>query len=306
MTATAFGALAIILVGTALRRAGVLREEDGHVMVRVVLYATLPALVFLIIVRADLTPALLLVPVAGYLIHAIMVAGAWAGCRLTGRDRPTTGAFIIATAVGNTGFFGLPLIAASGGDFSQEAGVMYDALCTAVITWTSTVAIASAFGPRAGGGPRVDPRSIVSGLILPPTWALAAGLAWNLSVGHDIPGGVERPLEIMAGAVLPLVMLYAGTMVDLSRVRARWRMVTAATLVRLGVGPVVGLGVGWALGLDGIVLHTVVIMAAMPTAMMSLVLGAREGLDADLLAGTVVVTTLLCTLTLPLVRTLVA
>ncbi|MCB0881652.1 MAG: AEC family transporter [Thermoleophilia bacterium] len=306
MTATAFGALAIILVGVVLRRAGVLREEDGHVMVRVVLYATLPALVFLIIVRADLTPTLLLVPLAGFIIHGVMVAGAWAGCRLAGRDRPTTGAFIIATAVGNTGFFGLPLIAASGGEFLQAAGVMYDALCTAVITWTSTVAIAAAFSPRSDGGARVDPRSLVSGLTLPPTWGLAAGLAWNLTVGHDIPGGAERPLEIMAGAVLPLVMLYAGVMVDLSRVRARWRPVAVAAAVRLGIGPVVGFGVGWALGLDGIVLHTVVIMSAMPTAMMSLVLGAREGLDADLLAGAVVVTTLLCTLTLPLVRTLIA
>ncbi len=46
-------------------------------------------------------------------------------------------------------------------------------------------------------------------------------------------------------------------------------------------------------------------MAAMPTAMMSLVLGDRYGLRRDVLAGAVVVTTLLCTITLPIVRWLV-
>ena len=43
-------------------------------------------------------------------------------------------------------------------------------------------------------------------------------------------------------------------------------------------------------------------MAAMPTAMMSLVIGARSGLRSDVLAGAVVVTTILATLTLPLWR----
>ena len=53
---------------------------------------------------------------------------------------------------------------------------------------------------------------------------------------------------------------------------------------------------------EGDVLHTVVIMAAMPTAMMSLVIGARSGLRADVLAAAVVVTTVLATVTLPLWR----
>lgn len=81
--------------------------------------------------------------------------------------------------------------------------------------------------------------------------------------------------------------------------------IAAITVIRLGLGGLVGLGVGSALGLSGDDLHTVVVMAAMPTAMMSLVLGDRYGLRRDVLAGAVVVTTLLCTITLPIVRWLV-
>jgi predicted permease len=73
-------------------------------------------------------------------------------------------------------------------------------------------------------------------------------------------------------------------------------------VVRLGVATLIGLGVARLFGFTGDVLNTVVIMAAMPTAMMSLVLGARAGLRSDVLAGAVAVTTVLCTITLPLWR----
>lgn len=305
MTATALGALLIIMAGMVARRLGILRERDGQALVDIVLYLALPPLVFLILVHATLRAELLLVPVAAFAIHGALLGLGLVVTRLWGMDRPTAGAFLVCTAVGNTGFFGLPLIAASGDAFSQPAAVMYDALATATITWTSTVAIATAFGAAGGGRARVDVRGLLAGLTLPPTWALVAGLAWNLGgMGHDLPEVIERPLEILAAAVLPLVMIYAGLMVDLGRVRRRWQVVGAITVVRLGVGPLVGVAACWALGLTGAVAATVIIMSAMPTAMMSLVLGARYGLEADVLAGAVVLTTLLCTVTLPLVRVL--
>jgi len=301
---TSLAALLIILAGMLLRRRGLLRQEHADGMVTIVLYLALPALVFLITARADLPPELLLVPVAGFLIHGVMLAVAFGWTRLRRMDRPRAGAVLTATAVGNTGFFGLPLIAASGDGFSLPAAVMFDSLATGVITWTSTVAISTAFG-SGEGRPRVDWAGLGRGLALPPTWALAAGLAWNLSGAGDLPVVIERPLEILGAAVLPLVMIYAGIVFDIRGLGRNVGDLVFITVARLGLGGLVGLGVGRALGLAGDDLHTVVVMSAMPTAMMSLVLGDRYGLRRDVLAGAVVVTTLLCTLTLPIVRWLV-
>ena len=77
------------------------------------------------------------------------------------------------------------------------------------------------------------------------------------------------------------------------------------SVARLVVGALVGLAIGTLLGLASAELNTVVLMAAMPTAMMSLVLGVRYGLRRDVLVGAVFVTTVLCTLTLPIVRGLI-
>lgn len=279
-----------------------IRREDGPLLVRVVIHLTLPPLIFLILVNAELDGALLLAPVAGIALHVLLLGLAWVSVRVWGMERPRAGALILATAVGNTGFFGLPLIAASGEGFSLPAAVMFDALATGLITWTSTVAIATAYG-RPDHEARVDPRDLGRSLLLPPTWALVAGLAVNMA-GIDTPTLVERPFELLGAATLPLTMIYAGLMLELRGISRLWSEIGFVVVVRLGVSTLLGFAVAAALGLEGDIRNTVVIMAAMPTAMMSLVIGARSGLRADVLAGAVVVTTLVSTLTLPAWRAL--
>ncbi len=303
MTETAFGALLIILAGAVARRAGVIRREDGPLLVRVVIHLALPPLIFLIIVHADLDGALILVPVAGFAIHLILLGLVSLSTKVWGMERPRAGAVIVATAVGNTGFFGLPLIAASGDGFSLPAAVMYDALATGVITWTSTVAVATAYG-RPDDGPKVSLGDLGRSLLLPPTWALVAGLAVNLAGVEELPALVERPFDILGAATLPLTMLYAGLMLDLRGVERLWRELGYVIVVKLGVATLIGVGIAALLRLEGDVRNTVIIMAAMPTAMMSLVLGTRSGLRSDVLASAVVVTTLLSTVTLPAWRAL--
>jgi predicted permease len=302
VTATAVGALAIILLGWFARRAGVLRPKDGPILVRVVIYLALPALVLDVMITADLDASLALVPVVGYVVHGVLLVTMLAVARFARFDRPTTGALLVATAVGNTGFFGIPLIAASGPDLSVATAVMFDAFCTGILTWTSTVWIAGRFGdPSAASAPTT---AIWRNLLLPPTWALAVGLTLNLAGIHDLPEVINRPLEILGAAVLPLVLIYAGLVIEWDGVRRAWREVGLVAVGRFVISPAVGLVVALALGLDGAVLDTVVLMTAMPTAMMSLVIGGWFKLRTDVIAGAVVVTTLLATAVLPILREL--
>ncbi len=299
MTATAIAALLIILASWGLKAAGVFRKDAAPILIQIVLYLTLPALVFRIMATSELQSSLLLVPVVGMATHVVLVGVAFAVCRVVGASRATTGAVIIACAVGNTGFFGVPLIAASGANLSLPAAVMFDTFCTGILTWTSTFWISARYGERGQSGPATGP--VWRNLLLPPTWAMAAGLIVN-ALDIDLSDEVIRPLELLGGAVLPLVLIYAGLVIEWDGVRRAWRAVTAATVIRLGVSPLVALGIAVALGLDGDVLRTVVLMAAMPTAMMSLVIGGWYRLNTDVIAGSVVVTALLAPIVLPVLR----
>lgn len=300
MTATAVGALAIILLGWLARRVGLLQPKDGPILVQVVLYLALPALVLRIMVTSELDGALLLVPLVGFAVHAAVLAAAFAVARLGRMSRSTTGALAVAAAVGNTGFFGIPLIAASGPNLSVAAAVMFDTFCTGILTWTSTVWISGRFGDPAGATAPSGPTW--RKLLLPPTWALGLGLVLNLSGVRELPDPIDRPLAILGGAVLPLVLIYAGLVIEWDGIRRAWREVGVAVLLRLGLSPVIAYGVAVAIGLDGDVLRTVVLMSAMPTAMMSLVIGGWFKLRTDVIAGAVVATTLLATLALPVIR----
>lgn len=305
MASTSFAALVIIIIGLGLRHAGVVREDSGPVLVNVVIYATMPALVFTIIANEHLSAGLLLVPVAGWLIHFVMLGAGWLIARIRRADRPTEGAILVSTAVGNTGFFGVPLIAASGIGVSLAAAVFYDAFATGVITWTSTVVIATSYGAAEHRVRGIDWAALGRGLLMPPMAALYAALAWNIAgLGHPVHW-ISRPLDLLGAATLPLVLLYAGLMLDWRALRRAWPEVSMVTVARLGLGALVGLAIGTLLGLTSGQLHTVVLMAAMPAAAMSLVLGVRYGLRRDVLVGAVFVTTVLCTLTLPIVRGLI-
>ena len=288
-------------MGLLARRAGIIRRDDGPLLVRIIVNLTLPALIFLILEGATLDASLLLVPVAGFAIHFILLGLGWVATRVWGMERPRAGALIVATAVGNTGFFGLPLIAASGSGFSLPAAVMYDAFATGLITWTSTVAVATAYG-RPDGHPRVPVREVARHLANAPNAALVAGVAVNLLGVGDLPDMISRPFEILGAATLPLTMLYAGIMIEVRGLSRLWGEMTYAVVVRLGLSALLGVAIASLFRFSGDVFNTIVIMAAMPTAMMSLVIGARSGLRSDVLAGAVVVTTVLATLTLPMWR----
>ncbi len=302
MTATAVGALAIILLGWLARRIGVLRAKDAPILVQVVIYLALPALVLQIMVTSDLQPVLVLVPLVGFAVHGVLLVVALGAARMWRLDRPSTGALIVASAVGNTGFFGVPLIAASGPNLSVAAAVMFDTFCTGILTWTSTVWISGRFGEVPAG--RAPVGSMWRNLLLPPTWAMVIGLGLNLGGVRSLPEIIDRPLTILGAAVLPLVLIYAGLVIEWDGIRRAWREVGTVVVIRLVISPLVCLALALAIGLDGGVLRTVVLMAAMPTAMMSLVIGGWYKLKTDVIAGAVVATTLLATLVLPLIRAL--
>jgi predicted permease len=145
-------------------------------------------------------------------------------------------------------------------------------------------------------------REVARHLANAPNAALIAGVAVNLLGVGDLPELIARPFEILGAATLPLTMLYAGIMIEVRGLGRLWPEMTYAVVVRLGVSALLGVAIASLLRFSGDVFNTIVIMAAMPTAMMSLVIGARSGLRSDVLAGAVVVTTVLATITLPLWR----
>lgn len=304
MTLAAFSALIIIAIGVLLRRLGVMDRAQAPILVQATLYVLLPALVLDIMVRAQLDWDLILVPFVSYAVTLVMAPVALVFARMMKLGRASIGGVILMISVANTGFFGLPLIAASGGEFSLTVAVMYDAIGTGILIWTFNPIVAAWFGRGEVEG-AMTIRESLKGLLLPPMWALIIGLVLNLSGVHSFPDWLQTPIGYLAAALLPVVMLYAGLVLDWSGFAQYWRVIAGVSVLKLALMPVVAFAIAYAVGFRGNQLDTLIILGAMPSGMMALVMGAHYRLPVNLLAACVAVTTVLSLITIPIVTAVI-
>ena len=111
---------------------------------------------------------------------------------------------------------------------------------------------------------------------------------------------ISGPLAQVGRTTSILAFLTIGLGLDLGSLRGQGPALAGIAVIKLGVSPVVATLVLLALGVRGEVAQTAVLQAAMPTAMVSVIIAANAGCDARLASAAAVVTTTLALATLPL------
>src|SRR5690606_21625135 len=138
---------------------------------------------------------------------------------------------------------------------------------------------------------------------LPVTWAMAlAGLLrW---LGWELPVGLMRGVELLAAAAVPMVLLALGVQLTQSR-RLQFTMpVLTAVALRNLAFPLIAVSVARVLGMDELSTSSVVLAAAMPTAVITFMLAREYGSDPDTAASAIALSTLVSIGTLTLLLSL--
>lgn len=281
---------ALVCVGVGLRYFGVLRAEDSKPLNAVIVYVGLPAFVFQAVRGAELGPELLLVvPVAWAALLAAMGA-AWLVSSRLKVSPEQRGGFIIASALGNTGYLGYPLTAALLGGAAVPAAVFSDVFGTVVALVLIGLPVAQRFG---SGGDRAHPvRELLS---FPAVIALVCALVLRQV---SVPISIENGLELLASLVAPMIMLSVGLSLRPRSLAGSMFPLALLAIIKLLVSPAVAFGLGTVV-LPPDVLRVAVLEAGMPSMMLTLVVGERFGLDTEFIAAAVFVTTVAAALTLP-------
>ncbi len=291
--------LALAGIGVVLRKAGLLRREDAKKLNALIIYVALPALVFRAVHGAELDVSLLLVAVVGWVALLAAFGAAWLWCRWCHSERPTTGGFLIAASLGNTGYLGYPLALALLGDEGLVRAIFYDQFATVLAVLTIGLGIAHRMGTESDG--RANPvKDIVT---FPGLIALA--LAFVLRP-FAMPGLVSDVLEALSGLVVPLIMISLGLSLEVKAIRRNPSAIGALAGIKLVLAPLVAWGIGSLLLEDPDAVRLVVLEAGMPSMLLSLVFGLRYGLDADFISSAILVTTLGALVTVPLFQLLLA
>lgn len=207
------------------------------------------------------------------------------------------GIFAFMLVFGNTGFIGLPVLH---GLLGSEA-VFYGALCdSSYDIFMFTIGITLIRNGASGNDMKL--KDTLKGLINPCFIGVLIGLTLYIC-GITLPEVIAGPVERIGDITSPLAMIVVGS--HLARVRIRDLFTSGhaylVCLMKLIVFPLTALAiVKLTIGTGSLLASVIVLQAAMPVAMLSVIFSERYKGDVNFASSGVMLTTLMCILTIPL------
>jgi malonate transporter and related proteins len=149
-------------------------------------------------------------------------------------------------------------------------------------------------------------KTVRNTIIHPVVLPVVAGLAWN-ALGWPLPTVADELLLTLGQAVVPLCLVLIGMSLAYYGVNGALKGALALSVLKLLVLPAVVLVIGhWGMGLNGLALSVVVMVAALPVGSNALIFSQRyETLEAEATAA-IVFSTLCFLVTAPLWLVLLA
>lgn len=272
---------------------------DLKTLTRINIYVLLPALVLTGVYGSTVALSSAVGIVAGFLLNctvlyllAIALGNAF---NLPADSRKS---LVATTLLANSGNIGLPFVLFALGDTALEIAVVY--LITSAI-FIASVAPVFLQGEGIRTGLKIT-------LGLPVFWAALAGIALQVLTWQaptwQVPAPLDRALMLLSDAAIPSALIILGIQLSRTRLNFGYYELFAACL-RLFVSPLTAYGIGRLLGLAGLDLAVLVMQSAMPVAVNTLIWVAELGGDTTRVARTIVLSTLMSFVSLPLVLWLV-
>ena len=285
----------IILISAGFLFQKIFRTDTGAVS-KIVLYLFTPVTVFVYLYKSEITLDFF----ALLFLFMLMLQGAMfiVGAALSAvmkYNRSTRGAVINAMVFMNTGNYGFPLIALV---FQSNA-----------VTAASQVFIVArqnltsfTFGVfQASSGQSVPRKKALGSVVrMPAIYAVLLAAALNLS-GIKIPGFIRVPMEYISSAFIAVALAALGMQLAEVKLNSRLKDLFIVSAVKVAAVPLAAFGIITILGVKGILAPALLIGVSTPTAVNTALLAREFGNEPDFAAQIVLLTTLICTFSLPFI-----
>jgi malate permease and related proteins len=292
----------VILVTMFLRHLNIIKSEQAPIFSKLVTHVTLPALIFHSLSQATLHweyVLLALIMLGAELLSLLIAWKVGNALRLT---RPQQGSFMLVSGFGSSALLGYALIEQifPGNINAMTEAVVITELGVGPALFTLGTMIALYYGSA-----EVDTqgriKAVLSFFKSPICFSVVTGIVWALS-GIPVTGMVLTPFfkcfEILASANTFLVALTVGVILRFSGIRTVAVMAACVCLIKLVLKPILVWGPTNFLSLQEWQVQILVLEAAMPSALLTVVLANTYGCDAKLASKLVFATTVVSMATL--------
>jgi hypothetical protein len=283
----------MLFLGVGLKRLGWIDDAFINTASSLVFRGTMPALLFLGIVKADLStalqPALL-----GYFVLATLVcfliAWGWAiwRCPQVERGIYTQGAFR-----GNNGIVGLALATSMYGDYGLSVGAVLGGVVILCYNTLSAIVL-TIYSPHVKSGPWAICKSILSNPLIIGVLAAMPIAYWKL----PLPDWLMISTQYFAQMTLPLALICIGGTLTLASLRASSGIAISASLMKMVWLPLLATLGAWLWGFRDAQLAILFLYFASPTAAASFVMARAVNGNHQLAAAIIVITTLVAAVTI--------
>jgi len=255
-----------------------------------IFHILVPALVFDLVLKTEIPKndiASMVILASG--VIAFMLLLSWALSKLFRLPQALASAFILSVSFINSGNYGLSL-----NNFALgEAGLL----------WASIYFVTSALWTNSAGvyiasAGRMDTLRAAKNLArVPAVYAILLSLilrAFNIG----IPQAISRPIELLALAMIPMMLLVLGMQIGKAGPPKRLGLLSLVVALRLILSPIVAWFMANALRMPIIGVQAGVLESAMPTAVLASILALQYDSEPDFVTGAILVSTLLSPITL--------
>lgn len=298
----------IIALGFAAGRRGLAGAATAKELSNLVFLVILPALLFRTMSKVQLQ-SLDFTPVGAYFIGVGLV---FAGT-LASRGFNRRGAVLaLTTTFSNTIMIGIPLIGLAYGEQGLVTLFTLYTVHTALLLTAATVVLelavlreAAAAG-QAGG--RSLGRSVVTAvrnaMLHPVPLPIFAGLLYG-QLGLGLNPVIDKSLQILGSAFSPMALLLVGLTLARTPLAGQLRGLLGLIAAKNLVMPALVAGAGVMLGVSGLSLVVVVVVACLPAGANTFLFAQRYQVAEDTVTATVGLSTLCALATVPVVMALV-
>ena len=283
----------LIGCGFVAVKTGVLKQEGKQTLSNLLLYLVVPAMIvhsYMMEFSEEILHNLL--AAFGMSILAILIGTAITLLLTARRKDRRMPIFRFACVFSNAAYMGFPLISALVG----SEGLLY---ASAYVTVFNILLWTMGYGMVSGSS---NPKEVARSLLHTPVlYAMVVGLAIYL-LQIPVPNLIAQPIDLLSGMNTPLSMLITGMLIaagDLKSIVCDQHIWKLAAL-RMVLIPAVCVAVFALLGFHGMSAQVVLLLECCPAAAITSVFAVQFGHEERFAAGSVVLTTLLSIVTLPL------
>lgn len=280
----------IIFIGYVIQK---MLHLDLSSLTQILFYMFIPSLIFINIATSELDGGLVL-QIFGFtvILFFLLMVISFGAAKITGVDRKKEKAFMNAVILRNQGNFGIPLVTMLFAEIAPNFAISIHM----IVLFATNLLLNTVGLYNSSSGSYSKREAFKNTLKLPMIYMIVLGFIFK-GFAIPVPPPIESSLRIMGNGTVPTALFTLGAQLANTKLKLKDPSLSMAVAMRLVLSPVLAWLMTLAFGITGIIAQVLIIGAAAPTAVNSVLLALAFDGDAEYASETVFLTTLLCALT---------